>query len=534
MGRSWVIVCVHLCIVGCARMGLAEDANSTSLELTIVDDATSAPVPARVYVTGSDGRPYLPVAEAGQSIAHYDVTRGPREVYACVGGHSFSINVPAGTTTVTVERGKEYPPLTRAFTLDAGETRQAQLRLLRVFDLAAMGWYSGDLHVHTPLDKLPIFQQAEDLNVAFPITAWTTSDAKPPRGPDGKVPERGRLVNVDDTHVYWSLNSEYELFSVEGLEGEMGAVLLLGHNEPFTQTAPPIGAICAEARRQNAIIDWDKHAWPWSMMLLPVCGVDTMELSNNHMWRLPPKFLTWGEPAPEWMNVQPTARGWADYGFQTWYALLNAGIELRPSAGSANGVHPVPLGFSRVYVKIDGAFTYDKWVRGLKAGRSFVTNGPAIFLNVENHQPGDRVDLEPGRDRKVTATVVARSARSLGEIELIMNGEVVGAFDVHRAEGGTSPHFRRFRTSVTLSGTSWLAARCYEDAPGGNVRIAHTAPIFFTDADRPPVPRQRDVAWLIHRVETQLERVRGKVADEAVAEYRQALEYYRNLMPDND
>ena len=37
---------------------------------------------------------------------------------------------------------------------------------------------------------------------------------------------------------------------------------------------------------------------------------------------------------------------------------------LRPTAGTASGVHPVPLGFGRVYVHCPAGFSYEAWVRG--------------------------------------------------------------------------------------------------------------------------------------------------------------------------
>ena len=41
-------------------------------------------------------------------------------------------------------------------------------------------------------------------------------------------------------------------------------------------------------------------------------------------------------------------RGWIDFTFKNYYALLNCGFRLRPTAGTASGVHPVLLGFGRV------------------------------------------------------------------------------------------------------------------------------------------------------------------------------------------
>ena len=84
-----------------------------------------------------------------------------------------------------------------------------------------------------------------------------------------------------------------------------------------------------------------------------------------------------------------TELGWLQFGFQNYYALLNCGFRLQPTAGTASGVHPVPLGFSRVYVQLAGEFSGDKWLQGLKAGRSFVTTGPMVFVKPTMRTRGD-------------------------------------------------------------------------------------------------------------------------------------------------
>ena len=68
-----------------------------------------------------------------------------------------------------------------------------------------------------------------------------------------------------------------------------------------------------------------------------------------------------------------------------------------PTGGTASGVHPVPLGFGRVYVHLPGGFSYKTWVSGLNQGRSFVTTGP--MLN----------GVKFGKDMIETDTVVMRS-----------------------------------------------------------------------------------------------------------------------------
>src|SRR5207302_2008407 len=134
---------------------------------------------------------------------------------------------------------------------------------------------------------------------------------------------------------------------------------------------------------------------PWSMALVPVMPVDLFELSNNHVWQAEFAFRDFGEAPAPYMNVERdakgfTERGWIHFGFKNYYALLDCNFRLRPTAGTASGVHPVPLGFGRVYVHLDGTLDADAWLKGLNAGRSFVTTGPMLFVTLNGHEPGHR------------------------------------------------------------------------------------------------------------------------------------------------
>ena len=261
-------------------------------------------------------------------------------------------------------------------------------------------------------------------------------------------------------------------------------------------------------------------------MLVPVAGIDTIELSNNHMWRLKPQWTLWGRKPPAWMNCADTAAGWADYGFQMYYALLNSGFCLRVSAGTANGVHPVPLGYSRVYVKIDGDFTYEKWVNALQKGRNFATNGPMLIMKADDMYPGEHKTIEPGKEKLVKVSVEAFSVRPIDRTEIIVNGKTVFTHRPPENEQGITRH-SQFVVQVRVDGTSWIAARCFEVPPLDNVRFAHTAPVFFDDPTRRLVPSQKQIGFLIESVEQELRRVEGKLSDDAVAEYREALKAYR-------
>ncbi len=529
------IFSLRACVAGlAATLSLAAWAEAGGwLAGRVVDDATGMPVAARVYLTDKRGQPHLIPSRGERPTASYDKTDGPtgiREAYSLPPAEPVRVELPAGTYEVVIERGKEYLPLREKLTLADGETLEREFRLRRFCDMAGLGWYSGDCHVHTPLRDLPAAQLADDVNVAFPITAWTTQlERAPALTAEEKDVVPGRRVDIDATHVYWTLNSEYEITQAGGRDCTLGSMLILGHRQPLTQTAPPLAALEREARRQNAILDWEKHTWPWSTMLVPAAGIDTIELSNNSMWRqrLVTTYL-WGRQPPPWIPTPLDARGFIDYGFETYYALLNSGFVLRPSAGTANGVHPVPVGHSRVYVYVEGGFSYEKWVEGLREGRSFSTNGPLLLLTVDGLLPGARRELRGGASTAVEAVVEAYSASPLASVELVVNGRPIRLTSEHTA-APARPHHARYRVPVTLSGSSWVAARCFEEAPADNPRFAHTGVVFFDDRDRPLHPEPRQIQYLVDATAEQIERNRQHLGEPALAEFSQALEVYRRV-----
>jgi hypothetical protein len=52
-------------------------------------------------------------------------------------------------------------------------------------------------------------------------------------------------------------------------------------------------------------------------------------------------------------------------------------------------------GGDRVYVKVDGPLTYAAWIDALRAGRSFVSNGPVVELTVDGKGLGETWNYGP-------------------------------------------------------------------------------------------------------------------------------------------
>ena len=371
--------------------------------------------------------------------------------------------------------------------------------------------------------------------MAFPLTYWVTKAFQSPMGGDkttrDDVPDA--LIKVDDTHVIWPRNTEWEIFSVGARSHTLGAVFALGHRTPFELGVPTVKEVAAEARRQGALLDLDKHDWPWTMTLPPNMGVHLYELANNHIWRTEFAFTQWNSPTPEYLRPPLNERSgnerqWIQFTLANYYALLNCRLNMVPTAGTANGVHPVPLGFGRVYVNLPHGFSYARWMAGLEAGRSFVTTGPMIFAAVNACAPGKRFEV----------TGDAFGARLEGEIisehrltfaEIIHNGQpvhtIMGA-DKRTAAGAWRT---TLNAALELPASGWLAVRCWEDRADGRVRYAHTAPWHVNMPGKPLKPLAAERDYLIERVNTELQRSRDVLPAQAIQEYQEALAYYQGL-----
>jgi hypothetical protein len=194
-------------------------------------------------------------------------------------------------------------------------------------------------------------------------------------------------------------------------------------------------------------------------------------------------------------------------------------------------VHPVPLGFSRVYVHLPQGFSYDGWIQGLKAGRSFVTTGPMLFATVNGEDPGHSFKsvARVNDPQRFSVKGESVSAGPVDRVEVVVNGRVARTLrpTPRRVESGA--HSSAFDTAVELDGSSWIAVRCWEQRDNGRWRFAHTAP-WFVEMDGAPLrPRREEVEFLIQQVEAEMARSGPVLSPQALEEYRQALSSYQNI-----
>lgn len=194
----------------------------------VVDAATGRPIAGRVSIRSEGGTWHFPESDApgGSAVPYRRTAIGHPEVvemHTTLSAHPFRVQLPPGRYTLTVERGMEYLPERRDFTV-TGEPVRLDVRLRRWVDMAARGWYSGDTHTHRTLAELPGVMAAEDLNVAFPLTDWVREAYVPPVAKrEASFEDPGPSpIRVDAIHLIVPRNTEYELFTVGGKGHTLG------------------------------------------------------------------------------------------------------------------------------------------------------------------------------------------------------------------------------------------------------------------------------------------------------------------------
>jgi hypothetical protein len=509
----------------------------------VVDSQTGQPIPCRLTVRGlDDHRAYFASSlDAEGSAVIYDrqlVNTPSYQQHTTLSAHRFSLNAPPGNYRVRAQRGKEWLAHEVTIAVD-DQPVELTLRLQRFCDMPKRGWYSGDTHVHLPASDLHNVLPAEDVNVAFPLSYWVRDSHEVPAASGPTL--TAEPVVVDPLHIYYPINTEYEIFSVGGKPHTQGAVLVLNHQRPLQLTAPPVGKIAAEARRQGGLLDLEKHSWNWTPMIVPIMQVDLFELGNNHHWETSFGFPKWTleNAPPDWPEIERdnlgfTELGWTEFGLQTYYAFLNCDFRMRVTAGTGSGVHPVALGHSRVYVHCGAELDYSSWIANLDQGHSFVTQGPLMEVRFNDELPGTTWNSIPSnRQMRISGTI--DSVRPLARIEAVHNGTVI---DLSASVVATTTEAGSVSTSISADvpcdSSGWFALRCFEqpadDAPMGKVILAHTNPVFVDAPNLPLKPRRRDVEYFIARMAAELARNQGILDESALAEFREAKTIYEKIL----
>ena len=453
------------------------------------------PMPARIYVDASDGRAYSPDGAFHRAMMvtdrHYFHTSGEAEV-----------ELPAGRTTVEAMRGPEYRPASVTIDVPAGGVQSANIALARIADLPARGWYSGDTHVHDlhqgfGLSHEAFFLQlsAEDLHVT------------------------NALIHMDGTRLMgrWSdLTGEPHPLSTpthilqyaQEFRGGLGHIGMIGVRE---FTLPFVGGQGGTAYAQPSL----DHAY-----------VEGARAQGGIAGFMHPYQSAPREPAQaaSTLIALDAALGLGDFydigalwsdelaSAHFYYRLLNAGFRM-PATGGTDNFSDVwrdpPPGSDRTFARIDGPLNVRSWLDAVRLGRTFMSTGPLLFLEVEGRHPGDEVAVSATAPATLRVKVEALSITPLDSLQVIVNGEVV------RTVAARDSSRIAFEGTVPIPQGGWIAARVLGPGSryvGDDYAFAHTSPVYVVRGDRRFV-KHEDADFLARTVDaiwTRVERGRWR------------------------
>jgi hypothetical protein len=488
-----------LLLIGSWAMGgccAAAAGTGARLEARVVDDATGAPLAARVAVTNPDGK-FVEIEGQHEHVQYL----GKRWCY--VDG-SFALTVPASGAEIEIRRGLETLPLSAKVSGDAsGKPVQKTYRLRRWIDMRGKGYVNGDIHAHVPIpEKAHAQMRAEDLNAQ--VLLYVPDQDSPMainKHFTGKMDTHstpGCEIYVGQEVQDWQMGHLNMLGLTRLVPGypRAGGTLEYWKSQPQWDLIRAMRAV----REQNGTVFWP-HMSSLPGAELPVgvaLGlVDGIELITwNDPTQLPNHWGPWldsGMPMAEF----PVLRG-----VDLYYQFLNAGFRLPIAAGTDKLGEDIPLGSNRVYARVQEPADYAAWLAAVKAGRGFVTNGPILEFQAAEAAPGDVVEFQG--TKRIHARVRARSILPFTTLEIVMNGDPVGHKTQPNRDGPAKDglYTMEVEATVDLARSGWLAARVV-DHPDLKNRIlprelsvfAHTDPIYFLQDGR-KVREEASVAYL--------------------------------------
>lgn len=469
-----------------------------------------------------------------------------------------TLRLPSGDYTVDVTRGPEYLVERRALRVAAGVGAQEwKFQLKRWINPSALGWYSGDHHIHAagcshyeaptqgvfPKDMMRHIE-GEALNVGAVLT-WGPCYYFQKQFFEAKINQLSTTDNL--------LRYDVEVSGFPS--SHAGHLALLGLKQQDYPGARKIEdwptwglPILKWAKAQGAVVGFAHSGW----------GLETEsdKLPNYEM----PSFDGIGaneyivdvtHDAVDFISTVNTPSLWE---LNIWYHTLNSGFRTRISGETDFPcIYGERVGMGRSYVQLAGRLDYDAWVRGIRDGRAYVSDGKShlIDFRVGHLRVGTRgseLRLERAQSVRVTARVAAlldtqpdeilrakrydeqpywdiERARVAGTrevpLEVIVNGQPVAAKNI--LADGT---LQSVAFDVPLERSSWVALRI--------MASSHTNPVFVIVGGRPLRASRRSAQWCLKAVDQcwsqKAAKIAGKERTEAEKAYEHARDMYRRII----
>lgn len=436
-----------------------------TLELSILDENDTL-VPARVGIYDATGRMPIPAQNTATTSSINRVltllpgdvpwpTKNRRALY--VDG-TYNVELPVGKYEVVVARGPEYRLSTNTFIIEAGRETPISIALSRWTNMKEKGWYSGDVHIHhgqgdeKDSKNIHLQTQAEDLNVS-------------------NILQMDNISAIYYKQYKWGKNSHYGKFPYVLVPGQEGPrTLIRGHAIQLNIDEPAWNPeryflyheVFEKAHKQGGVTGY-AH----------VGLSDNLGLFPDNLGARPGLALDVPYGLVDFVEVLQ----YANANTKIWFDFLNLGYKLSPAAGTDYPSLGIP-GAVRNYVKINGKYSVRKWFEGLKAGQTFITNGPMLKFSINEREMGSDIHAKKGDVLTIVASAMINpDIDYLDKIQVIQNGEIIAEVTSTKGDEMLS-----LKHNLQVDHGSWFVLRAQgkQKAPGRNI-IALSGPIYVFD-----------------------------------------------------
>ncbi|MGJ5817458.1 CehA/McbA family metallohydrolase [Paludibaculum fermentans] len=430
----------------------------------------------------------------------------------------FRRTLPAGSAKLTVTRGFDFIGETRDLTIRPGATTELTIRLRRRSPLFGLGWRCGDHHIHmthgesrirVDFDYIALAARAEGLEQLSVGQAWNIPK------PTATAAEREcRRVSTPDCTLSWNLEAPKNYYRGDASR-TLGHCWFIGARASDT-IAEELLALSAHdyESAKEPTANFESHAlihahggvvaythpcrWWWGQW-----GgqggypVEERKFISNLAAELP--FDTLAGPTYDALDIlmQTHEKEVNANGQKLWFLLLNHGYRIPATASSDstfdNENRGTP-GKVRVYTHMDGQPSIAAAADAIRRGRSFVTSGPLLLLEVDGQGPGSTLTAAAAQRRvaRLRAWPSGLPGERLTGVELLRNGEVMRTFTPAEGDGGFEVEH-----SWTEEGGAWIIARCF--GRNRDTQVAITNPVFLDRSPwTPALPARARVRVRIH------------------------------------
>ena len=476
------------------------------LTIEVRDDA-GRPVPARVGVVAADGRAYAPPDAWMHADDGFDRERMRQEVHYFHCAPPCSLELPAGTASVSVTRGLEYLPWQRDVRIEAGRTATLAASLSAHALPPEFGrWVSADLHVHmnyggdyrnTP-ERLVSQARAEDLDVVYNLVV--NKEERVPdvsyfrAGPDPASSGDVLLLQAQEHHTsYWGHFGLLHLGD-HFITPDFAAYRHTAMASPY----PTNAAISDLARAQHGLVG---YVHPYDF---PVVPAKEKSLSNA----LPADVIA---GKVDYVEIV----GFSDHKAtaEVWYRLLNLGFRLPAVAGTDAMANYAslrgPVGLNRVYLATGGSLEPAAARDALASGRTFATNSALLGFQLGGVAPGATLSAGGADARRYRVSM--RSPVPIDHLEIVQNGRVLKSLPLAGDRRGYDGE-----GDLEIAADGWVLLRAWNDHADPLVLdlypYATTSPIYLSGFGSRPDARD-DARYFVTWMDRVIEATRARTAD---------------------